>query len=297
MRIIEKPFSLPFHPLWTLCIACLFAFSAGCSQNPSQDTLAKIQEAGKVRVGFANEIPFAYMDTESGELAGEAPAVARHILGQIGVTEIEGVLVEFGALIPGLKAGRFDLIAAGMYVTPERCKQIAFSEPTYCIGEGFLVLKGNPLGLNSYHDVKNHETARLGVVSGTVEVGYAKKVGIPDDRLVRFPDMPSAAAGVKAGRADAFAGTSLTISDLLHRLGDESLERAQPFEDLVIDGNLVKGCGAFGFRKEDRSLRAGFNERLRAFIGTEEHLALIRPFGFGAATLPGDATAETLCGE
>ena len=32
-----------------------------------------------------------------------------------------------GFVIPGLNAGRFDLIAAGLFITPERCEQVAFS--------------------------------------------------------------------------------------------------------------------------------------------------------------------------
>ena len=42
-------------------------------------------------------------------------------------------------IVDGPDAGRFDIIAAGMYVTPERCRQVAFSEPTYAVGEGFVV--------------------------------------------------------------------------------------------------------------------------------------------------------------
>ena len=35
----------------------------------------------------------------------------------MGINQVEGVLTEFGSLIPGLQARRFDIIAAGMYVT------------------------------------------------------------------------------------------------------------------------------------------------------------------------------------
>jgi Bacterial extracellular solute-binding proteins, family 3 len=37
-----------------------------------------------------------------------------------------GVLTKFGALIPGLRAGRFDMIAATMYITPPYRKQVQF---------------------------------------------------------------------------------------------------------------------------------------------------------------------------
>ena len=68
----------------------------------------------------------------------------------MGIAEVDGVLTEFGSLIPGLKAGRFDIIAAGMFVKPDRCAQILFSEPTYAIGQAFAVKAGNPEGHRDY---------------------------------------------------------------------------------------------------------------------------------------------------
>jgi polar amino acid transport system substrate-binding protein len=65
----------------------------------------------------------------------------------------------------------------------------------------------------------------------------------------------------------------------------------------VIDGEPVRGCGAFGFRPGDDAFRAELDRHLGELLGTPEHLELIRPFGFGESTLPGDATAAELCGE
>ena len=256
--------------------------------------LERIRRTGVAHVGFANEAPYAYVDSETGRLTGEAPEIARHVFRQLGVEEIEGVLTEFGSLIPGMKAGRFDLIAAGMYITPERAREIAFSEPTYGIGEAFVVAAGNPLDLHAYEDVARHPTARLGIVAGTVERGYAREVGIDDERVVVFPDAPSALDGVRTGRVDAFAGTSLTVQFLLDRAEDDRLERARPFSDPVIDGEEVRGYGAFGIRKEHGDLLNAVNDELGSFLGTPEHLALVRPFGFTSADLPGDVTTAWL---
>ena len=156
-----------------LLLVLLFLLSKETPQNTvySLNTLERIKKKGIVRVGFANEAPFAYMDTNTGKLTGEAPEIARVILKRMGIKEIKGVLTEFGSLIPGLKARRFDMIAAGMYITPKRCKEVAFSNPTYKIGEAFIVKKGNPLGLHSYEDVSNNNQAKIGVVVGTVERG------------------------------------------------------------------------------------------------------------------------------
>ena len=66
---------------------------------------------------------------QDGTLAGEAPSILQHVLSQLGVKEVEGVITEFGSLIPGIQAKRFDVIAAGMFILPKRCQQIVFSEP------------------------------------------------------------------------------------------------------------------------------------------------------------------------
>jgi ABC-type amino acid transport substrate-binding protein len=111
----------------------------------AETTLERAKAQGYIRVGFANEAPFGYA-TPDGKLTGEAPEVAKAVLAKMGIPQVDGVLTEFGSLIPGLKAGRFDIIAAGMFITPKRCAEIAFSEPSYGIGQAMLVKKGDPQG-------------------------------------------------------------------------------------------------------------------------------------------------------
>jgi polar amino acid transport system substrate-binding protein len=292
-RLFKKIRVLSFAAIALATLGLVVACSGGGGGSADMSTLEQIQEAGKIKVGYANEAPYAYQD-ESGNLTGEAPEIARAVLAEMGVTEIEGVLTEFGSLIPGLQAGRFDMIAAGMYIRPERCEQIAFSDPTYGIGEGFVVAEGNPMGLASYDDVLNNPDATLGVVAGAVEQGYAEALGIPEKQVEIFPDAPSAVEAVKAGRIDAYGGTSLTVQDMVDK-SQGGVERAKDFVDPMIDGESVKGYGAFGFRQEDEEFRNAFNEQLQAYLGTPEHLETVRPFGFTENDLPGDATAEQLC--
>ncbi|MCC6796077.1 MAG: ectoine/hydroxyectoine ABC transporter substrate-binding protein EhuB [Candidatus Hydrogenedentes bacterium] len=292
--------------VYRVCIsfACLavLTISAGCGNaaehknREGETTLDRIKRTGVIRVGYANEAPYAYLDSRTDSLTGEAPEVLRAVMKSMGVNKVEGVLTEFGALIPGLRAKRFDIIAAGMYITPERCQQIAFSNPSYSIGEAFIVQTGNPKALHSYADVAKHESATIGVMAGAVERGYATGSGIPDARIVLFPDAPSGLEAVQIGRVDAFAGTSLTIRSLLSKTTSSKIEVATPFTDPVIDGKEIRGYGAFGFRNEDSFLLDGFNGELAKFIGSPEHLALVAPFGFTENELPGNVTAAELCG-
>ena len=177
--------------------------------SPASDTtLERIRREGIARVGYANDIPFGHA-TADGKLTGEAPEIVRKILSRMGIGKIEGVLVEFDSLIPALKAGRFDIIAAGMFIIPERCREIAFSEPTFSLGQAFLVKKGNPLNLHRYEDVAKNPNAILCVMKGAVEGNYARAVGIPESRIFIVPDTPSGLVAVKNGVADALALTSL----------------------------------------------------------------------------------------
>jgi len=252
-------------------------------------TLERARQDGFIRVGFANEAPFGFA-TPDGKLTGEAPEVAKAVLKAIGIPQVDGVLTEFGSLIPGLKARRFDIIAAGMFITPKRCAEIAFSEPSYGIGQAMLVKAGNPKQIVDYGSIVANKDLKLAVMAGAVEVGYAKDAGVPQGQLVVLPDQSSLLAAVQAGRADAAALTALSIANMAKK--GEGVEMTKPFGEVA--GKSVKGHGGFGFRKEDKELYKAFNEQLKKFIGSPEHIALVEPFGFGKDYLP-NKTMEQLC--
>jgi polar amino acid transport system substrate-binding protein len=255
----------------------------------AETTLERAKSQGFIRVGFANEAPFGFA-TPDGKLTGEAPEVAKAVLAKIGIPQVDGVLTEFGSLIPGLKAGRFDIIAAGMFINPKRCAEIQFSEPSYGIGQAMLVKSGNPKAIKDYSSIKDNPDLKLSVMAGAVETGYAKDAGIPESQLVVLPDQSSLLAAVQSGRADAAALTALSIANMAKK--GEGVESTKPFGEVA--GKSVKGHGGFGFRKEDTDLYEAFNSELKKFIGTPEHIALVTPFGFGQDYLP-NKTMEQLC--
>ncbi|MDP2620526.1 MAG: ectoine/hydroxyectoine ABC transporter substrate-binding protein EhuB [Hyphomicrobiales bacterium] len=260
------------------------------SPASAQTTLERIEAQGYIRVGFANEAPFGYA-TPAGKLTGEAPEVAKAVLAKMGIAQVDGVLTEFGSLIPGLKAGRFDIIAAGMFINPQRCEEIQFSEPSYGIGQAFLVKAGNPKNIMDYSTVAKNAGLKLAVMAGAVESGYAKEAGVDPSQLVVLPDQSSLLKAVQAGRADAAALTALSIANLAEK-GD-GVESTEPFG--MVAGQSVKGHGGFGFRKENQALFEEFNKHLKAFLGSDEHIELVTPFGFGKGYLPNKTMAE-LCG-
>lgn len=271
--------------LW-IAAAGLVAHAPAAS---AETTLQRIQRTGEVRIGYANENPFAYT-TPDGTVTGESPEIAKKIFAKLGVKKVDAVLTEWGALIPGLRAGRFDVIAAGMYVTPERCKQVAFADPQYQIPDTLLVLKGNPKNLKSYADVAKQPDTKLAVMAGTAELGYSRAAGIKDEQILQVPDTTAQLQAVRARRSDAAVGTALTMKGLAAKGGPE-LEAIPNFTD---DPKHI-GYGALAFRPEDKDLRDAVNKELHAWLGTEDHLKTVAPFGFDKSNLPTKKTAE-LCG-
>ena len=277
---------LSLHRLGLACT--LLAGLAASFASQAETTLERIQSTGTVRIGYANEAPFAYTET-SGKVTGESPEIATKVFAAMGVKKVEPVLTEWGALIPGLRAGRFDVIAAGMYITPPRCQQVIFTDPHYQIPDTLLVKRGNPKNLHSYADVAKNPDVRLAIMSGTAELGYARAEGVSDEQIVQVPDTTAQLQAVRAGRADASVGTALTMKGLAAKGGD-SVEAIADFKD---DPAHI-GYGALAFRPEDKDLRDAVNQQLKKWLGSDEHLQTVKPFGFDKSNLT-DKSAAELC--
>lgn len=223
--------------------------------------LAELQESGSITIGIANEVPYGFVG-DDGEATGIAPDVARAVLAELGIDEVDAQVVEFGQLIGGLQAGQFDLIAAGMYINPERAEQILFSDPDYCIAEGLAVPEGNPEGIVDYNDFVDSDRT-LAVATGTVEVGYAEDAGVPDDNLEVFADIDSMYSALEAGEVDAVTGTSATVQRQVE--SRDGIEAVEPFFPTDADGEEVLPCGGYGFRLENQDFRDAFNDQLNEF--------------------------------
>lgn len=264
-------------------------------EEAEESTLERARREGIIRVGFANENPYAYAQPD-GTLTGEAVEVARAVFQELGIPEMEGVLTQFGSLIPGLEAGRFDVITAGMYITPTRCEQVVFADPEYQVGEALIVQAGNPLNLHSYADIAANPEARVGTGAGYLEIDFLTASGVSEDQLTTFPDDPSGLAGLQAGQIDAWTGTRPTLIQMLETAQDPNMELADPFEQPNVDGEPVTSYGGAAFRYEDLEFREAFNEELQALKDSGQLLEIIGQFpGFDEGALPGDVTAEDIC--
>lgn len=280
-------------PKWSARLTALLMLCLLAPAALAESTLDKARKDGYIRVGFPNQVPYAYAD-EKGVLTGADAVIARMVVQKMGIKEMDGVLTEFASLIPGLKAGRFDIVLA-MFVNPQRCAQVAFSEPIYRVGQGIVVRTGNPKKIRNYDDLVKDNDVRVAVMAGAVQTNILKKLGVPESRIVSFPDGPSAIAAVNAGRADAFTISDLPARRLLAAAGSSTqLEMVPAFAPPVVDGRPAQGHDAFAFRPEDTELHDAFNKALAEVMATPAFLQAMAPFGMTRDNLP-DTTTADLC--
>lgn len=206
-------------------------------------------------IGIANEQPYGFMD-KNGEATGFAPDVARAVLKKMGYTNLKFEVVEFGQLISGLRAQQFDLVAAGMYITPDRLKQIAFSDPDYCTRESLAVKKGNPEKIENYQSFIENKDLTIAVAEGTVEVDYVEAAKIGDNQIKSFAGIEQMYDALAAGEVDAVTGTASTVETQVK--GRKGIEAVKPF----IEGIDPPPCGGYGFRLKDTEFRDAFNKEL-----------------------------------
>jgi polar amino acid transport system substrate-binding protein len=270
----------------------LLAFS---SMPANAIGLKELQNGGTIRVAVGDDIPYGYMNPQN-EAKGAGPDVARAVLKAMGAdpSKIQWIETKFSSLIPGLRAGRFDMAAAEMAVRPERCRKVIYSEPNTSYGEGLLVLKGNPKNLHTYADFAKGGL-KVAIMAGADQLNMLHAVGVSDSNILTVAANSDAISTVRTGRADAFAATGLTVTELAKK--NDKVELAPDFTDPVIDGKPARSWGAFAFADSSKKFRDAFNVELAKFKKTDQWKKILSGYGFTPTDISQSftKTTEALC--
>ncbi|GAA5111338.1 transporter substrate-binding domain-containing protein [Pseudonocardia adelaidensis] len=265
---------------------------AACGR-PSGSSLERARAAGTIRIGISGEQPYSYADVD-GRITGAQPEVARVVLARIGVPGLDAVQVPFHELVPRLRDGQFDLVAAGMTVTPDRCRDVAFTRPDFVAFPAFLVREGNPQKIESFRDVARSRL-RLAVLAGASEIDYARAAGVPDDRLEIVDSQSALFRSVADERVPAGVLTRISLVDVLRRNPGSGLAVTDDVEPVVGGRRIVPGA-AFAVRTGENDLLAAFDPALSQLQASGEWLRITEPFGFTRDNLPPpDLTTAVLC--
>lgn len=264
--------------------ACSATTTAG-GDSADVSTLQNGKDLGYLRVGIANEPPYTQVNAD-GSVHGGEPDVLREVLKTMGIGEIQGIITPYDAMIPGLNANRWDVVAAGLFMKQSRCAAVAYSEPVIVSTESYGTPVGNPKNITTIADLQDNSDLKIAVLSGGFEEGILKNIELPQGQIVLVKDSRSGMEAVTANRADAFLLPTLSLKSLVEQ--DATIEVSAPIDDAPRTGS-----GA-AFRKGDTELLAEYNKQLAIFKETQAYTDIMVKWGFDPEAAKG-VTAAELC--
>ncbi|MGB4209487.1 MAG: transporter substrate-binding domain-containing protein [Thermovirgaceae bacterium] len=209
-------------------------------------------QGGILRIGTESSFPpFAFRD-DTGNLAGFDVDLARTVASRLNK---EAVFVDmaFDALLPALSAGKIDMIAAGLSVTPERSKRADFSRPYFFTHDAIVTRKGEAWP----GDADRLKGRRVTVQAGTIQDEYLTSMG--EVEILRFQRAGEALRRVLEGGADASFMDGVSVE---RYLADDPVLG----EGLMVafSGRITAEAMGFAVRKIDGVLLEEVNAALEA---------------------------------
>lgn len=189
--------------------------------------------------------PFEY--TENGKRTGFDVELIEAI-GKVLNKKIEWTEIDFKGLIPGIVSKRFDVAASAIYITDERKKVVAFSDPYYPGGLVIMTRKGD----NKIQSADDLKGKKVSVQVGTKSVGYLKD-NFPGAERIEVEKNQEMFQLVEVGRADA-AVTGKPAAKVYARTRG-TLQ--------VVEKQLTVEEYGFAIAKEQPELVKQFNEALK----------------------------------
>ena len=218
----------------------------------------------------------------SGKIVGFEVDLANDLCKRAGV-ECKVIAQDWDGMIPGLKAGKFDVIMDGMAITDERKKEIDFSKPYAAPGVVFMAAKDGPVAkalgpltvVNAAKDpaagdaaIKTLQAAingrTIGVQSSSIQAKFANKYLKDAATVKEYKSQDDRDLDLKSGRIDLVLDNAPAIATALDKPDAKDLAIVGPeFKGLDVFGGSHGGAG-IGVRKSDADLTAAFNQALDA---------------------------------
>lgn len=163
-------------------------------------TWNKIKERGELRVGLsADYAPLEFEKTKNGktEYVGVDIELAKKIA-KDNHLKLKIVNIQFDSLLGALKTGKIDIIISGMTSTPERKKEVDFSEPYMETGNVMLIRENNSDVFHTLNDFKNK---KIGAQKGSEQEKIAQQE-IENAQLSSLNRLPDAILALKSKKID-----------------------------------------------------------------------------------------------
>ena len=200
--------------------------------------------------------------------------------------EIE--VVPFESIVAGINAGKYDMGASGLNITPEREESVDFSDP-YATFDAVLVLKDDtePQQTGSTLTLADFKNATLGIFSGSSFDAVAKE-RFPNARRQYYTLVPDMILAVEQGKVDGYITETTYVTAAIWE-GAE-IEAVKEIIDRTSAGYI--------FRKDAST--GELREQLNTFIRAAKEngtIAQLQEKWFGEMEPTGKLDYDSLTGE
>jgi polar amino acid transport system substrate-binding protein len=177
-----------------------------------------VKKKGEINVGLLVDFPPYGTTNAQNQPDGYDADVAR-LLGKEWGVKVNLVPVTGPNRIPFLLTNKVDLLVASLAITPERAKQVQFSQP-YAAATIVLYGKtGTPI--KSAADLKG---LRVGVARASTQDVAVTKAAPEGTEIRRFDDDASAMQALMSGQVDAIGASTTVAAQIAKRVAPNTFE-------------------------------------------------------------------------
>lgn len=241
MKRSNKIFALVFSILFFLLALLPTNLVFAEEKDPVYDSIMK---RGELIVGLsADYAPYEFHADVDGQdqIVGFDISIAQKIADDLGV-KLKIEELGFDALLGALKTGKIDLIISGMAPTPERMKEVNFSDPYMHVQQKVVVRKDDA---DKFTSVNDFDGLKVGVQKQTTQEELAKTelIGSKPTSLQKVPDIimnltnkKVDAAILEEPVAEAYVdrNPNLTFADIEFEQGNKTAAVAIPKDAPVL---------------------------------------------------------------
>ncbi|XXQ69311.1 amino acid ABC transporter substrate-binding protein [Neisseriaceae bacterium B1] len=197
--------------------ATVTATGSAPAATVSGSLIERINNKGTITVGTEGTYaPFTFHDKD-GKLTGYDVEVTRAMAAKLGV-KVEFKETQWDAMLAGLKANRFDIVANQVALTtPERQATFDKSEP-YSWSGPMMVARQDETRISKLADVKGIKAAQ------TLSSNYGEMATKAGAEIVPVDGMAQALTLVQQKRADVTFNDALSLLDYLKKNPNSSLK-------------------------------------------------------------------------
>ena len=237
-----------------LTVAMVFAFTACGGGSTDENGLSTVQ-AGKLHMATNAAFPPYEMTDDSGGFEGVDVEIAEKIAAKLGL-ELVVDDMDFSSVLTSVQGGKADIAMAGLTVTPDRQKNVDFTD-SYATGVQVVIVPEDS-DIKTIDDLAKDKM--IGTQEGTTGFIYCSDTpengGFGEDHVIAYTNGATAIQALLAGKVNAVVIDSQPAKEFV--AANDGLK--------ILETEFVSEDYAIGVSKDNPELLEAVNNALKELI-------------------------------